>query len=47
MYDKKYEMMHINPGAAGKNGFHQVRTAMKFKVNGKELKDLQIFEMPR
>jgi putative phosphoesterase len=47
IYDKKYEMMHINPGAAGKNGFHNVRTAVKFNIDGKELKNLQIFEMDR
>ncbi len=47
IYDKKYDMMHINPGAAGKNGFHKVRTAVKFNVHGKELKNLQIFEMDR
>ncbi len=47
IYDKKYDMMHINPGAAGKIGFHKVRTAVKFNVDGKELKNLQIFEMDR
>ncbi len=47
IYDKKLDMMHINPGAAGKNGFHQVRTAIKFRVTGKKLEGLQIFEMER
>lgn len=47
IYDKKHEMMHLNPGAAGQAGFHQKRTALKFKVDGKEVKDLQIFEISR
>jgi len=47
IYDDKLDMMHINPGAAGKSGFHKLRTAVKFKVENKELKDLQIFEMER
>ena len=47
MHDKKLDMMHMNPGAAGKNGFHKLRTAIKFKVDGKKLKDLQILEMDR
>ncbi|MDF1547820.1 MAG: metallophosphoesterase family protein [Bacteroidales bacterium] len=47
MYDKKHEMMHMNPGAAGKSGFHLKKTALKFKVEGNLLKDMQIFEMDR
>ena len=47
IYDKKYDMMHINPGAAGKSGFHNVRTAIKFKIKNSKLNDLQIFEMKR
>ena len=47
IYDKKYDMMRINPGAAGTSGFHNVRTAIKFKIKNSKLNDLQIFEMKR
>lgn len=46
-YDKKYEMLLINPGAAGKHGFHKVRTAMRFTIVGKNIKDLEIIELEK
>ena len=46
-YDKQLELLHINPGAMGKNGFHQVKTAVRFNIQGKNIKDLEIFELPR
>jgi predicted phosphodiesterase len=47
MYDKKLGMMHINPGAAGMSGFHQLRTAIKFDVDNKDIKNLKILEIKR
>ena len=47
MYDKKLGMMHINPGAAGMSGFHQVRTAMKFIIDNEEIRDMKILEIQR
>ncbi len=47
IYDKKNDFLHINPGAAGKSGFHAVRTAARFSIEGKEIKDLEILELPR
>lgn len=46
-YDKQLELLHINPGAIGRNGFHQVKTAVRFSIDGKNIKDLEIFELPR
>lgn len=46
MYDKKLNLLHINPGAAGKQGFHQVRTLVRFVIDGSEIKDLEIKEIP-
>ena len=46
-YDKKYNMLHINPGAAGKTGFHKYRTAIRFQINNTELKELEILEIER
>lgn len=47
MYDKKLECLHINPGAAGKYGFHKVRTAARFTIDGKDIKDLELVEYER
>lgn len=47
MYDKKLECLHINPGAAGRYGFHKVRTAVRFTIDGKEIKDLELAEYER
>lgn len=45
MHDKKLNLLHMNPGAAGKQGFHQVRTMLRFKIDGKEIKDLEVIEL--
>ncbi len=47
MYDKKYELLHINPGAAGHSGFHKVITAVRFQINGDKIENLEVFELPR
>lgn len=44
-YDKKYELLHINPGAAGKSGFHKVRTLIRLTIDGTEMKDLEVVEL--
>jgi putative phosphoesterase len=45
MYDKKHELLYINPGAAGVHGFHKVRTAVKFEIDGSEVKNLAVIEL--
>jgi putative phosphoesterase len=45
MNDKKLGVLHMNPGAAGKQGFHQVRTMLRFVIDGKEIKDLEVIEL--
>ncbi|HYX07880.1 MAG TPA: metallophosphoesterase family protein [Bacteroidales bacterium] len=47
IFDKRNHLLHINPGAAGKNGFHMVRTAIRFKIESSEIKDLEVLELPR
>lgn len=46
MYDKHLGTLHINPGAAGQYGFHKVRTIVRFVIDGADIKDLEIMEMP-
>ncbi|WP_306350990.1 metallophosphoesterase family protein [Flavobacterium sp. '19STA2R22 D10 B1'] len=45
MNDKTYNLLHMNPGAAGIYGFHQVRTMLRFEIDGKEIKNLEIIEL--
>ncbi len=45
--DKKLNLLHINPGAAGKNGLHQVITFVKFNIDKDRILDLEIMEIKR
>jgi putative phosphoesterase len=47
MYDQKLECLHINPGAAGKYGFHRVRTLLRFVLEEGDIKDLEVIEIGR
>lgn len=47
IYDKKHELLHINPGAAGNSGFHHVITCVRFVIEGKDIRDLEVFEKQR
>lgn len=44
-YDKTLDVLHINPGAAGIQGFHKVRTMVRFAVDGGTFKDLEVIEL--
>ena len=44
IYDPVYDLLHINPGAAGKYGIHTVRTAIRFDIEAGEIKNLEIGE---
>ena len=44
-FDQKLNLIHMNPGAAGKSGFHQVRTMLRFVIDGTQIKDLEIIEL--
>ena len=45
MPDKRFNLLHLNPGAAGRHGFHKMRTLLKFEVENAKLKNLQIIEL--
>jgi uncharacterized protein len=47
IYDKKFQLLHINPGAAGFSGFHPVITMIRFEIDQQEMKNLEIFEAER
>ncbi|RLD76031.1 MAG: YfcE family phosphodiesterase [Bacteroidetes bacterium] len=44
-YDKKLNLLHLNPGSAGKYGIHKVRTMLRFMIENKEIKNLEVIEM--
>ena len=45
MYDEKNQLLHLNPGACGKSGWHKMRTMMRFRIDKTEIKDLEIIEL--
>ena len=44
-YDKKLNLLHLNPGAAGNHGFHKIRTMLRFELQKGEIKNLEIIEL--
>ena len=44
-FDKKLNLLHMNPGAAGIHGFHQVRTMLRFEIDGDKIQNLEIIEI--
>lgn len=45
MPDRKLQLLHINPGAAGKHGFHKVKTLVRFTLEEGRIKDLEVIEL--
>jgi uncharacterized protein len=45
MYDEKLNCLHMNPGAAGKQGWHKIRTLIRFVIDRKEMKNCEIIEL--
>ena len=45
--DKKLNLIHMNPGAVGKHGFHKVRTMLRFTIDGKKIENLEVIEFPK
>jgi putative phosphoesterase len=44
-FDKKYNVLFLNPGAAGVHGFHKVKTLLRFEIIAGELKNMEAIEM--
>ena len=47
IFDKKFNLLHMNPGAAGNYGIHKVKTILKFKIDKENITDLKIIELKR
>ncbi len=44
-WDKKLQLLHMNPGACGKQGFHHMRTMLRFEIDKEEIKNLEVIEL--
>lgn len=44
-FDKKLNLLHMNPGAAGKHGFHQIRTMLRFEIDKDKIQNLEVIEI--
>jgi len=47
MPDKKLNLLHMNPGAIGKHGFHKARTMLRFTIDNTKIANLEVIEYPR
>jgi putative phosphoesterase len=45
MFDQKFKLLHINPGAAGIHGFHKVKTMVRFLIDEDQIKELEVIEL--
>lgn len=45
MPDEKLKLLHINPGACGRHGFHKVRTIVRFQIEESRLSNLEVIEL--
>ena len=45
MYDDKLQCLHMNPGAAGKHGWHKTRTIIRFVIDGKNMSNCEVIEL--
>ena len=45
IYDRELDLLHINPGAAGREGWHRTRTLVRFIVEVGRVRDLEVVEL--
>ena len=45
MYDDKFKCLYMNPGAAGKQGWHKVSTLVRFVIDGTNIRDCEVVEL--
>jgi hypothetical protein len=45
IYDDKLKCLHMNPGAAGKHGWHKVRTLIRFTIDGADMRQCEVIEL--
>ena len=45
IFDKKYNVLYLNPGAAGKHGFHKVKTLLRFDIEQGKIFNMEVIEI--
>lgn len=45
MYDRELGVLHVNPGAAGEQGWHKVRTLIRLVIDGADIRDCEVIEL--
>jgi predicted phosphodiesterase len=45
IFDEKLQCLHINPGAAGNEGWHKTRTLIRLKIDGRSMFDCEVIEL--
>ena len=45
IYDKQQKLLYLNPGSCGKEGFHKVRTALRFVIDGEKIEKMEVIEL--
>jgi len=45
IYDPALGCLHMNPGAAGNQGWHKIRTILRFSISGKDIRDCEVVEL--
>ena len=45
IYDEKINCLHMNPGAAGRQGWHKMRTLIRFVIDGKDMRECEVIEL--
>jgi putative phosphoesterase len=44
-YDKKINALWLNPGACGNKGFHKIKTILRFEIDGKQIRNMEVIEL--
>ena len=45
MYDDQLQCLHMNPGAAGRQGWHKIRTLIRFEIDGSDIRNCEVIEL--
>lgn len=45
LFDENINCLYVNPGAAGRQGWHKIRTLIRFIIDGKEIRNCEVIEL--
>lgn len=45
IYDREFDLLHVNPGAAGTHGWQRERTLIRLVIDGSDIRDLEVIEL--